>query len=141
MRYIFHFVLAWFLLCGFLASTQAAITGEALLDLCKTAMQFEGLPEDRPPTETELEDLMKKTLCVGYLMGAIDATNTWQGAFEKAGVQGVLFCLPEGGAEFNQTVRLVVSYLEAHPEDLHYRADSAVQLAFKDAFPCKEGGE
>ncbi len=138
MRYIFHFVLAWFLLCGFLASTQAAITGEALLDLCKTAMQFEGLPEDRPPTETEVEDLTKKTLCVGYLMGAIDATTTWQGAFEEAGMQDGIFCLPEGGAEFNQAVPLIVKYLEAHPDDLHYRADSAVQLALREAFPCTE---
>ncbi len=139
MRYIFHFVLAWFLLCGFLAGPQAAIIGKALLGYCQTAMQFEGIPEDRPPTETEVEDLTKKTLCVGYLMGAIDATSTWQGAFEKAGMQGGLFCLPEGGAEFNQTVRVVVKYLEANPEDLHYRADSAVQLALKDAFPCPKG--
>ena len=137
MKYLFYFVLA---VCG-LVSNARAFDGKALLGYCQTAIQFEGIPEDRPPTETELEDLMKKTLCVGYLMGAIDDTSTLQGAFEEAGMQDGIFCLPEGGAEFNQAVPLVVKYLEAHPDDLHYRADSAVQLALREAFPCAEGEE
>ena len=133
MRYIFHFVLAWCLLCGFLAGAQAAITGKALLGLCQTALHFEGLPEDRPPTETEIEDLTKKTLCWGYLYGVSDTVATFQGM-----IKSKYICLPEGGAKINQTIGIVVKYLEAHPEELKYRADSEVQMALKDAFPCPE---
>ncbi len=135
IKYLFYFVLAGCFVCGFLASAQAQISGEALLGLCQTALQFEGLPEGGTPTETEIEDLTKKTLCWGYLYGVSDTATTWQETV------GNLFCLPEGGAQVNQTVSVVVKYLEDNPEDLHYRADSAVQLALRKAFPCTEGGE
>ena len=124
MRYIFHFVLAWCLLCGFLASVQA-YNGNQLLEGCTAYLDknFVG----------KVEDTVAVGICVGYLTGVLDALDTWQASEGRRVV-----CLPKPW-DINQIVRIVVKYLENNPEDLHYRADAAVLFAVKAAFPCTEG--
>ena len=44
------------------------------------------------------------------------------------------FCIPEGvGA--SQLVKIAVTFLNDHPEDLHYAASIQVITAFFEAFP------
>jgi hypothetical protein len=57
-------------------------------------------------------------------------------------VQGVIYfstsdCAPEG-VSIKQDLRVVVKYLEDHPEKLHLHAAQLVMEALAKAFPCKK---
>ena len=57
--------------------------------------------------------------CFGFVAGVADAANgkTWD---------GIAFCKP-GEVTIGQTVKIVIKYLNDHPEYLHYAADSLAQ--------------
>ena len=44
-------------------------------------------------------------------------------------------CLPT--VSNDQMARVIVKYLRAHPENLHWKAGQLTMLAFLEAFPCK----
>jgi Ssp1 endopeptidase immunity protein Rap1a len=46
------------------------------------------------------------------------------------------FCLPQAGIGTSQAVRIIVRYLESHPERLHLNQKDLLIEAFRDAFPC-----
>jgi hypothetical protein len=46
-------------------------------------------------------------------------------------------CFPEAGIKVDQALRIVVSYLEANPEQLHEPDAFLIALALGKAFPCK----
>ena len=72
-------------------------------------------------------------VCLGYVLGAKDS-------FEFAAkVHHVTpdFCIPDGVTN-GQVVKVVVKYLNNHPEDLHYSAESLVVYALGAAFRCAE---
>jgi hypothetical protein len=48
----------------------------------------------------------------------------------------LLFCLPQEGIRVSQGMRIVVHYLETHPERLHLHQRVLVIEALRDAFPC-----
>lgn len=47
-------------------------------------------------------------------------------------------CFPKSSVTREQTVRIVVKYLNNHPEQLHLSASSLVMVSFEEAFPCKQ---
>lgn len=48
----------------------------------------------------------------------------------------MLYCIPKGVKQ-GQGTRVVVKYLETHPEKLHKSAIVLIAFAFEEAFPCK----
>ncbi|UCD68921.1 MAG: hypothetical protein JSW48_02125 [Betaproteobacteria bacterium] len=48
---------------------------------------------------------------------------------------GVRFC-PSANVTVGQVAAIVIKWLEDHPEDRHYSADSLVKAALEEAFPC-----
>ena len=46
------------------------------------------------------------------------------------------FCLPQDGIRVSQGMRIVVHYLETHPERLHLHQRVLFIEAFRHAFPC-----
>ena len=67
-------------------------------------MRFQGIPEGTHPTESELEDLTgtdPRAWAISY--GVTDAVTTLQDM-----IKGKYICLPEGGANINQTMQIVV---------------------------------
>lgn len=48
-----------------------------------------------------------------------------------------LACLPGSGITREQAVRIVVKYLNNHPEQLHHSASTLAVISFQQAFPCK----
>ena len=69
--------------------------------------------------------------CDGYVAGVVDSRLSQQ---DKGGTSAG-FCLPET-VNLGQIVWLVTEYLRAHPEDLHFTADSTVHVTLRQAFPC-----
>jgi hypothetical protein len=46
-------------------------------------------------------------------------------------------CLPEGGINNGQAVRIIASYLKKNPSELHLHESILAIFAFLDAYPCK----
>lgn len=116
----------WVTLCLALSAGQAEaefLTGNELLADCK---EYEKARDGRGGS------FQYAGTCVGYVEGVADAYATWR-AWDYIGSD--IMCFPDG-ALVDQFIRIVVTYLEAHPEDLHLSAGSLVTHAYGQAFPC-----
>jgi hypothetical protein len=80
-----------------------------------------------------------KVECLGYVAGVMDASATMLDSLRAATPTKVppIYCLPTGGIQLVQVVRVSVKWLRDHPEKHHLRGDLLVMMALKDAFPCK----
>jgi len=97
--------------------------GNQLLEDCKTAIKL----SENTLTIKSTENYFNIGTCYGYLFSQID-TNKF--------IKNPSFCLPET-VELNQFTKVVVKYLEEHPEQLHILAAALVQAAGIQYFPCK----
>jgi len=77
-------------------------------------------------------EALVKAHCIGYVSGMLDASIL---IFGITGSR--LFCPPDSGMSGDQQIRIVIKWLDNHPEELHESGRSAVLFAFADAFPCK----
>jgi hypothetical protein len=80
------------------------------------------------------EQLANYASCSGYVQGANDLM-----ALVFPPEQGK-YCPPIEGISVDQAVRIVLKWIEAHPEDMHQPARLAVVLALLQTFPCKPHG-
>ena len=80
--------------------------------------------------QCESDDLFMEGVCAGYIAGVSDVSRgeTWGGN---------RYCAP-AGVTIRQLQKIVIKYLNEHPETLHDDASSLVQNAFAHAFPCSE---
>jgi Rap1a immunity proteins len=102
--------------------------GNSLLRDCTSAIRLAdgvaGISED---------DVRRAMFCSGYLSGFLDAhalTTSFNGGKK-------LFCLPESGISGEQAARVIVKFLQDHPERLHESARILAMIALQMAFPCK----
>ncbi len=67
--------------------------------------------------------------CATYISGVADAGRgtTWD---------GVPYCVPMGVSS-GQLNKVVIKFLNDHPESLHFAAASLTQRALLEAFPCE----
>lgn len=120
MKYLMSFVV----LMLFVIPTKTFADGNQLLKDCTAIIN---LVENNIIPESE----MRCGHCAGYIQG-ISAMN----ALYKAYDQPTFFCMPD---EVNngQKIKVVIKYLNDHPEKLHEHEAGLVLLAFMEAFPCK----
>ncbi len=71
--------------------------------------------------------------CERYVVGVLDSYQVAT-VLLKPSIKA--FCLPKGGTT-DQMIKVVIKYLENHPEQLHLPAANVIYLALDDAFPCK----
>jgi hypothetical protein len=101
--------------------------GNALLDNCKTVLNMGG----RTHT-VKGKDAHKMGYCRGLLRGLILSMQYYKASSRK----DALYCTPDDITS-EQAVRVVVKYLEGHPEELHETDAILATKAFMQAFPCK----
>jgi Ssp1 endopeptidase immunity protein Rap1a len=107
--------------------------GNALLRGCTLAIRLVDTPEATRTEVFERPDLvMDAGYCFGLLRGMADMNKLWQMYTKDT---SMYFCLPPQ-SNMGQWMRVVVKYLQAHPEQLHEEATGLVSLAFTNAFPC-----
>lgn len=98
--------------------------GNSLLQHCKAAVNF-----------LDTQKLNGKDLgvglCFGFAEGVAMTLDTYSDQIKKP----VKVCLPKDIAK-PQLVRVLTSYLEAHPEKLHHSETTLGVVAFASAFPC-----
>jgi hypothetical protein len=117
-----------FVLAVFVPFTAAA-DGNDLLRQCAVAVDLsKGSPEKISKTEA-----LQAGHCLGLVQGVVGTNKIYE--LTTAG-NSAWVCTPGLGIENRQAVRVVVKYLEDHPEDLHLGDGTLVQLALQNAFPC-----
>ena len=120
-------------------------SGNTLLSTCKKYVRI--VEGERPSTM----DLLSGHVCLTYIKGFTDGAGmaTVDAAVTVYGMDKALnwtneevnrrigpFCIPDK-VEKGQTIKVVVRYLETHPEKLHFLPSALVYDALSTAFPCK----
>src|SRR4051812_12219896 len=99
---------------------EKALSGEVLLKHCESALQ-EGAPQS-----------FEAGVCIGILQTLAYMQPLLDPKYGKAG-----YCLPPGSPH-EQEVRVVVTYLQSHPERRQEEGSTLALDALHQAFPCKQ---
>jgi hypothetical protein len=75
--------------------------------------------------------------CAGYVDGMLAMHAAYN---NRSLLPSPLFCLPHEGIRVSQGIRIIVRYLQSHPERLHLLGSDLAIEAFRDAFPCAATG-
>ena len=108
------------------ASSQ--MDGNAILEKCEPLWSHKPMARG---SKVELDAVY----CKGYLDGLLDsqamefATNR-----DNRGQTGT-YCRPENAVN-GQVYKVLKKWLDENPDKLHWRADTIVRYALRDAFPC-----
>ena len=102
------------------AAEEPALSGAVLLKHCESVLQ-DGAPKS-----------FEAGTCVGILETLRYIQPLLDPKYEKAG-----YCLPPG-LPFEQEARVVVTYLQSHPERLQEEGRTLALDALHQAFPCKK---
>jgi Rap1a immunity proteins len=129
-RFAFLAVAVGFSLFGY---TTPAIgqerTGIKLLEECQLAT--------KSTSDLTNSEMPKAVHCFGYLSGTSDTLVFWGEANRRSkGGTPPPACIPES-ATTGELARVVVKYLNDHPNRLHLNYGVLVILALEDAYPCK----
>jgi len=76
---------------------------------------------------------------MGLVRGIMDTMTLWQSADHGGDVDSTAMhgCIPDS-IKTIQGARIVVKYLNDHPERLHVPDTRLILMAMVDAFPCKK---
>jgi hypothetical protein len=114
------------------ARQQARQSGTDLLHGCRSAMRTaEG--ESRLSTSEWMDANGCLNYITGYLAGFTDASAAYQ-SLAKTPLK--FLCIPSGGVQGEELVRVVYKWLSEHPARLHEDQESVVMGALLDAYPC-----
>ncbi len=102
--------------------------GNVLLEWCREAIQINDEGRRGSP-----DAIFHAGWCSGRVDGMLDMHAEYTG---RSLLRSPVFCLPETGIRVPQGVRIVVRYLETHPERLHLEQRQLIIEAFSAAFPC-----
>jgi hypothetical protein len=72
------------------------------------------------------QGLYMEGMCLGIILGLADAVRLQKPR---------RFCVPDGVTQ-GQMVRVVVNYIDRHPETMHLRFSALAFHALKEAWPC-----
>jgi len=90
---------------------------------------FEAVEEAEPTILSTAQALY----CRGLLQGIIAMNFHYEGQMDKS---RLAFCVPDEGIRPQQAARIIVRYLQQHPQTLHYPGYFLAVQAFREAFPC-----
>ena len=82
-------------------------------------------------TKAEITYFQANASCLSYIEGVADST-----ACDNGGVVAGYSWKPEQNITAGQLQKVVVNWLNNHPEKLHLAAQSLVAYALAEAFPC-----
>ena len=108
-------------------SAKAEIDGSMLLQNCIEAVRYMQNKNAPSPNITAVN------FCVGYISGVNDMHTTF--VRSVACFDPPVFCNAPP-ADIEKLVKIVVEFLKAHPEDLHFQGAVLTVSALKEAFPC-----
>ena len=108
-------------------------SGNAFLQHCAASLQ----KADQPNTQSDSE-LFEGIACSGFLRGLEEGVS-FGVQFAEANTKSASpqpWCMPENGTSV-QAGRVLVKYIQAHPETAHQRTVLLALFAYREAFPCQ----
>ncbi|MCU0936835.1 MAG: hypothetical protein MUF66_12420 [Gammaproteobacteria bacterium] len=116
------------------AAPAPADNGRDLAAQCQQALRLNALGVEA----LDVDEVIEGVYCVGYIGGLLDGMIVAEEEIEPRSARArPTVCLPPDGLDMAQAVRVVLAWLEGHPEDLSEPARVAVHRALADAFPCE----
>jgi Rap1a immunity proteins len=114
-------IFALFVIALFATPARAVDTadGNFLLGSCQISLRV----MDNPSTTEDVYEAWRDGLCAGLVSGVADVSP--------------LVCAAES-VTHGQEVRVVVRFLQDHPERLNLHATRLVEAALAQAFPCSK---
>lgn len=112
--------------------TQAApitSTGEDLYRNCKEAVKVSESNTIPPGT-----NMLRVGLCLGLIEGVKNSIAVFQTALPPDKTQ---VCWRESGMSNSQGAKIIIKYLDDHPNQLGENQTAVTMFALKEAFPCK----
>ena len=85
-------------------------------------------------TSNNVQSVVNKANGMGYLQGLLDSYIV----FSTRDPSLRVYCMPTEGFSIAQARRVVIQWLEAHPQRLHEEARILIFHALADAFPCPQ---
>jgi hypothetical protein len=80
----------------------------------------------------EIKAVSSQAVCFGYVSGMIDSYKILSAVNPSIR----FICLPRQGISTDQATRIIVKWLQEHPERLHETPRILVFDALRSAFPC-----
>ena len=114
-------------------NVSSKYSGSVLLDECQQVLDF--------VRTTALDSQQRDSNLTGasYCMGMINGMMALNAIYQAKSGASALFCPPTSPVTNIQGARLVVDYLEQHPEQQKWDAASLMYFAFAEAYPCNAG--
>ena len=110
-----------------------ALDGNQLLAQCTNLLS---VVDQTSKSEKPGESAFQSGSCTGIALGVTHTILVYNLAAEPS---KPLACLPSTGIQTGQAVRIIVKYMQEHPEDLHQDAVAIAVVALGQAFPCPHG--
>lgn len=129
-------VLTGALLC-LSALSASADNGRDLAGQCQQALRLNVLGVEG----LDIDSIIEGVYCVAYIGGVLDGLIVAEEDIEpRAARARPTICLPPTGLDMAQAVRVVLAWLEEHPEGLNEPARVVVHRALAESFPCSTRG-
>jgi len=113
-------------------------TGTGLLEDCKAAIRV----LDGTSSQTfDFDTSVRARECLSYVNGILDMETFYRHVLilDKIPIKknSILGCIP-GDVTLDQQIRVIVKFLEDHPEFLNLPSSALITEALSTAFPCPE---
>lgn len=105
----------------------AKVDGNRLLAQCRSAERFMNNTQ-----AVDHGEILNAGVCLGMTHGIIEAMTVFSKNSSELNA-----CFPKGGIGVDRGVRIVIKYLEDHPEGLYQPDTALMMLAFLDTYPCR----
>ncbi len=116
------------------AEPLMADTGRDLAAQCQQALRLNVLGVEA----LDVDEVIEGVYCVGYIGGLLDGMIVAEEEIEPRSARArPTVCLPPDGVDMAQAVRVVLAWLEGHPDDLAEPARVVVHRALVDSCPCE----
>jgi len=131
MKFFSRLTLFLLLLSLFIAfnatSGKAEIKGKMLLENCKEAVKYIENKNDSSINHSAVN------FCIGYISGVNDLHTKFIDSV--ATFEPPIYCTP-ANTQIEEMIKIVVKFLEQHPQDLTYQGAELTVSALRDAYPC-----
>jgi hypothetical protein len=108
-----------------LCAQSATADGNKLLKECSEGVAY--VDGGKEP-----DSLFGVGQCMGVIQGTLDTLELTHALLNSSKI----VCLPSGGLETLQIMKVVVKYLNEHPDRLHLNESGLISTALMVSFPC-----
>jgi len=90
------------------------------------------LVKDCTVTATQPEEAFRRTRCLGYVSGVLDAYVVVSSVYPNVNV----YCASQAGLTVDAALSALVQWVRIHPDNATLPARSALLFALKERYPC-----